>query len=491
MHPVKAARSGRLLPVLLMVLVLVGGSMAEAAKPDPAVLDLQTKLEAMGFAPGPADGLMGRKTRMAMQQFLGSLQADKNASVEETLAIMADFDARREAVVRAWLSAREGGPEPKQVRAFEDKDGLYIRRFVAPTAEPSHGIFKDDQGRYQRIAAKDKAETVPYDPRYAAVRGANPYEVLLHYVNLQTEIDRSEKDKNACDWNTARQFWRDAWSFTQRAQKKIDTAKMFMSSRGDPGGPAYKEHNKLWCINSAMVNAAMNPGYTLPVDAVVMRAAFQVKKEAEAAKAKAEAEAQAQREAEQAREKAALAAVAAKAAALNDAPALEALLDSEPDRGRRDPIVERLEILHRDDVLANGPGCRPVVKDLRIDPPDGRPGVSAMTVNSMPSRPGLVRMGTELKHDRMMFSIGGMMGLGGAKQTSDTWVHGNIHRVKAQYDVGGYETAAIASTGDKYHRMTFLLVHEVGYVYLRGTGVIRRKDGTSVMLPDDMPEDCG
>jgi hypothetical protein len=491
MQPVNAVLTGRLLPVLLVALVLTGGSMANAAKPDPAVLDLQTELEAMGFAPGPADGLMGRKTRTAMQQFLSSLQKDEKASVEETLAIIQDFDARRKAVVRAWLNAREDGPDPKQVRTFERGDGLYIRRLVAPTAEASHGIFKDDQGRYRRISSGEKAETVPYKPRYAAVRGANPYEVLLHFVNLQTEIDRPEKDKDACDWDTARQFWRDAWSFTRRAQKKIDSSAMSMSSRGDPGGPDYEEHNKLWCINAAMMNVAMNPGYELPDDAIAMRTAFAAKKEAEAARAKAEAEAQARREAEQAQEKAALAAVAAKAAALNDAPALEALLDSEPDRDRRDPIVERLEILHRDDVLPNGPGCRPVVKDLRIDPPDGRPGVSVMTVSSMPGRPGLVQMGTELKHDRMMFSLGDMMGFGGAKQKSDTWVHGNIHRVKAQYDVGGYETAAIASTGDKYHRMTFLLVHEVGYVYLRGTGVIRRKDGTALTLPDDLTPDCG
>ena len=491
MHPVKTSQSGRLLPVLLMVLVLVGGSMAEAAKPDPAVLDLQTKLEAMGFAPGPTDGLMGRKTRTAMQQFLGSLQADKKASVEDTLATMADFEARREAVVRAWLNAREGGPDPKQVAAFEDQSGLYIRRLVAPTAEPSHGIFKDGQGRYRRIDGKGKPETVPYDPRYAVVRGANPYEVLLHFVNLEAELARPETDKDFCDWTTARQFWRDAWRFRQQAQKKIDQTKTFMSSRGDPAGPDYKDGKALWCIYAAMMNVAMNPGYELPEKAKAMQVAYREQKAEEQAAAKAEAEAQARREAEQARENAALAVVAAKAAALNDAPALEALLDSEPDRGRRDPIVERLEILHRDDVLANGPGCRPIVNDLRIDPPDGRPGVTAMTVNSMPDRPGLVRMGTELKHDRMMFSIGGMMGLGGARQKSDTWVHGNIHRVKAQYDVGGYETAAIASTGDKYHRMTFLLVHELGYVYLRGKGVIRRKDGTSVMLPDDMPKDCG
>lgn len=491
MHPVKATRSGRLLPVLLMVLVLVGGSMAEAAKPDPAVLDLQTKLEAMGYAPGPVDGLMGRKTRTAMQQFLGSLQADKNASVEETLAIMADFEARREAVVRAWLNAREGGPEPKQVQAFEDEDGLYIRRFVAPTAEPSHGIFKDDQGRYRRIDGKGEPETIPYDPRYAVVRGANPYEVLLHFVNLEAELTRPETDKDFCDWTTARQFWRDAWNFRQQAQKKIDQTKTFMSSRGDPDGPDYEEGKALWCIHAAMMNVAMNPGYELPEKAKAMQVAYRERKAEEQAAAKAEAEAQARREAEQAREKAALAAVAAKAAALNDAPALEALLDSEPDRGRRDPIVERLEILHREDVLANGPGCRPVVKDLRIDPPDGRPGVSAMTINSMPGRPGLVQLGSELKHDQIMFSIGGMMGLGGAKPKSDTWMHGNIHRVKAQYDVDGYETAAITTTGDKYHRMTFLLVHEIGYVYLRGTGVIRRKDGMAITLPDDMPEDCG
>ena len=70
-------------------------------------------------------------------------------------------------------------------------------------------------------------------------------------------------------------------------------------------------------------------------------------------------------------------------------------------------------------------------------------------------------------------------------------MHGNIHRVKGRYDVGGYETTSIASTGDKYHRMTFLLVHDVGYVYLRGTGVISRKDGTAITLPQELAEVCG
>jgi peptidoglycan hydrolase-like protein with peptidoglycan-binding domain len=52
-----------------------------SAKPHEDIRILQLRLRDAGFDPGPFDGIMGPKTRLAMQQFRGSQRAGKNNSV--------------------------------------------------------------------------------------------------------------------------------------------------------------------------------------------------------------------------------------------------------------------------------------------------------------------------------------------------------------------------------------------------------------------------
>jgi hypothetical protein len=72
----------RLARLLLIAVLLLGvGGIAAAAGPDPEIRTLQTRLGELGYAPGPADGLAGKRTRQALERF----QKDQGLPVTGTL----------------------------------------------------------------------------------------------------------------------------------------------------------------------------------------------------------------------------------------------------------------------------------------------------------------------------------------------------------------------------------------------------------------------
>lgn len=159
-----------------------------------------------------------------------------------------------------------------------------------------------------------------------------------------------------------------------------------------------------------------------------------------------------------------------------DVPALEALLQKNLEANRAKAIVAKIENLLIADIQANGVGGRFVIADLR--PAIRAGGVGGTGSVTLKSDQQNILFNMELPDDRVpMVNLGVVLPMG----------PGSVHRFDGTvcfkpYPTGGLlipeanepETAfyKFSGTGDPYHRLTFYLTKEYGYVYLRGMGEV-------------------
>src|SRR5215831_11393312 len=132
--------------------------------------------------------------------------------------------------------------------------------------------------------------------------------------------------------------------------------------------------------------------------------------------------------------------------------ALEQVLQRHPDQGQL--IVPRIEALTVAEIRSDGPRNRFVIPGLEPDEGQG----NSVTLQSTNDRVTLV---TEFPGDtaRVRFS------------------DGSVHRFVGRFPFA--DVVTLFGEGDKNHRLTFVVLDEIGMVYVRGTGrAVTAADGT-------------
>ena len=141
--------------------------------------------------------------------------------------------------------------------------------------------------------------------------------------------------------------------------------------------------------------------------------------------------------------------------------AAEALIkdyQSEPFCYRAIPKLEDLLIL---DIKSQGAGNRLVIKELM---PTGNEALTGVTF-SEGKTPGTCSVSTEFPGDMIMLTGGSAFNT-------------RVHRYRGSVPVGGaLQGYTFVGKGDKLHLLTFAQVRGVGYVYLRGKGLVNTPGG--------------
>ncbi len=156
---------------------------------------------------------------------------------------------------------------------------------------------------------------------------------------------------------------------------------------------------------------------------------------------------------------------------------LETLLKKYPAEGEK--IIPKLESTIINEILiSKGTGNRFLIKEIMPRP--GLPG--SLTIKG--TGKGYMELSMEFPRDQIPISIG--MGGGGSNLPLAS---GSIHRFageEVKFEVDG--VYAFVGEGDKLNRLTFGLIKDSGYVYLRGKGKVILKDGKKIALGYDSQE---
>jgi Sel1 repeat len=146
-------------------------------------------------------------------------------------------------------------------------------------------------------------------------------------------------------------------------------------------------------------------------------------------------------------------------------------------RGRpelSDELVPQIETLIVSDIIVNGAGNRLVVGDVAVSK-------SAPAIKVTLARAGrdadLVLQSTEFKGDVLSF---GSVSDRGLSQSSPG--DGTVYRFKGRVSSRVGRLVSYDSPDVKSERLTFALVHGLGFVYLRGNGTVSAKDGRQTRL---------
>jgi hypothetical protein len=186
---------------------------------------------------------------------------------------------------------------------------------------------------------------------------------------------------------------------------------------------------------------------------------------------------------------------------------LELLLQKYPDKG--DVLVPKLESVMIDEIRSAGVGNRFVLKDLPpsalkmalfvqsgdkfgsfdAGDPDEQIAVTLFSADEIleqnKNADFMTRIALEAMRDRLLFA-GEFPGdkessrtVAGSRTPRRPLADGSVHRIMGRVVMGQY---SFLSEGPKTARLTFGVVRNAGYVYLRGKGTVALPDGTSVKL---------
>ncbi len=137
--------------------------------------------------------------------------------------------------------------------------------------------------------------------------------------------------------------------------------------------------------------------------------------------------------------------------------------------------IENLELLLTKEIKTNGLKNRFVIKEIMPEP-----GISRSSVTIKPQKDGMALYETEFPNDRLVFKRGGSFGI----PEPSLFGEDSIHRINGKLTVGIGNYDSIVGEGDKLNRLTFCLLKDSGYVYLRGKGKVISKDGRDIKLGD-------
>jgi|GEM_PF-3417736 len=143
-----------------------GGDAGQARAPDAVVLEIQTLLRELGYQPGPADGLFGRRTRQAIQEFERDNEKPiVGRATSEVLALAKAKAAEKKAAV---ANSARTPTTPADQPPTED---------AAPT-EPNPNAAKDDAPKGDAVAESEQdpraVQTADLPPQAAAETAQTP-----------------------------------------------------------------------------------------------------------------------------------------------------------------------------------------------------------------------------------------------------------------------------------------------------------------------------
>ena len=154
---------------------------------------------------------------------------------------------------------------------------------------------------------------------------------------------------------------------------------------------------------------------------------------------------------------------------------LEQLLGKYPEQG--DKIIPKLEHMIIEEIIAKGVKNRFVIK--KITPAiDDSP--YSFTIES--TKKGQI-LRTEFPGDKIPMFLSPHPALGIMLKPVIMFTPGSIHRFvgKVNLEIDG-QIYSFIGEGDKLHRLTFGIIKNIGYVYLRGKGRVILKNGKEVKL---------
>ena len=133
-----------------------------------------------------------------------------------------------------------------------------------------------------------------------------------------------------------------------------------------------------------------------------------------------------------------------------------------------DKIVPKLEHMIIEEIMIKGVKNRFVIKEIM--PKTGLPG--SLTMEG--TREGYIKGYMEFPGDRIPLLFG---------VPNIPFAPSSIHRFvgKVNLEIDG-QVYSFIGEGDKLHRLTFGVIKNIGYVYLRGKGRVILKNGKEVKL---------
>jgi hypothetical protein len=155
--------------------------------------------------------------------------------------------------------------------------------------------------------------------------------------------------------------------------------------------------------------------------------------------------------------------------------ALEELLKKHPDQV--DLIVPKLETTIIKEIETQGVKKRYVIKKIVPLPNYASGGITFKESGQK----GVPLVSTEFKGDNIEMTVNAASG--SATSLNIPWGNESVHRFVGKVEIGGIDRIFIGE-GDKAHRLSFGLIEQIGYVYLRGKGKVIQGDGTEITFGD-------
>lgn len=134
-----------------------------------------------------------------------------------------------------------------------------------------------------------------------------------------------------------------------------------------------------------------------------------------------------------------------------------------------DKAIEKIEHMLFKQVKSTEANGRFIIREVTPEP--NRPK-SSLTFQGIA---GGTLCTTEFPHDQLVF-----FGLPFA--VPKPFGDGSVHRFAGKIELGRGNYTFIIGEGDKLNRLTFALIKDVGYVYLRGKGRVLLKNGKEIKL---------
>lgn len=143
---------------------------------------------------------------------------------------------------------------------------------------------------------------------------------------------------------------------------------------------------------------------------------------------------------------------------------LETLLKKYSNEGEK--IIPKLESTIISEIKSKGVGNRFIIKEMTVG------AGSSGSVTLQEAAPGLMMLSMEFPGDSTPVSMGGSnIPLG----------DGSIHRFVGKVELDA-EGNTVIGEGDKLNRLSFCLIKDIGYVYLRGKGKVLLKNKKEVTI---------
>jgi hypothetical protein len=147
-------------------------------------------------------------------------------------------------------------------------------------------------------------------------------------------------------------------------------------------------------------------------------------------------------------------------------------------------------------VFAKSPGKRGVVeleemaiREIRAARKQGLP-IARLKLEAFevdPRAPGPARFTTHMQNGSQVLSMdfpkdGILMSYDNPASAPAVFGDGSVHRFKGTVEAGKGDVLQFIGEDDPLHLLTFAAVKDVGYVYLRGRGQVKFRNGSSVSL---------